>query len=248
MRSNTAFWVYWTDSTEYGVSRPALRTVTCRPQPRIQMRYPVTTAALVVFMTFACKGSDSKTQAALNETSVDTSLAHDLALAGADTVLYAEAADVAMQEDTTTRVVTRPAPPTTAAKTQADDSRPRSATAPARPHQPSPSSPGGTSSAAASGGSSCASPEGPDQRRCLMQYLARSDASLNRTYQRVIRQSGPAEEERLRIAQRAWLVYRDTECRRKTKSSEGPLWAPVRARCLGEYSAAREQELAAMLR
>ena len=80
-----------------------------------------------------------------------------------------------------------------------------------------------------------------------MQHLARSDASLNRTYQRVIRTLGPGEEERLRIAQRAWLVYRDTECRRKTRSMEGELWAPVRAQCLGEYSAARERELAAKL-
>jgi uncharacterized protein YecT (DUF1311 family) len=54
--------------------------------------------------------------------------------------------------------------------------------------------------------------------------------------------------ERLRVAQRAWLVYRDTECRRRNHGHESTLWAPVRAQCLGEFSAAREQELASQLR
>ena len=80
-----------------------------------------------------------------------------------------------------------------------------------------------------------------------MLHLARSDAQLNRTYQRVLRTLQPDAAERLRIAQRAWLVFRDGECRRKTRSSEGDLWAPVRAQCLGEYSAARERQLAAQL-
>jgi uncharacterized protein YecT (DUF1311 family) len=104
----------------------------------------------------------------------------------------------------------------------------------------------------------CESPTKEDQRRCLMAYLARSDAGLDRTYQAVIaelkRQAGTASADRepesvlrLRVAQRAWLVYRDTECRRRNRAKEGPLWAPTRARCLGEFSGRREDELAASL-
>ena len=87
-----------------------------------------------------------------------------------------------------------------------------------------------------------------------MSYLARSDAELDRTYQALIgemkRRAGasPGNREpdpvlRLREAQRAWLIYRDTECRRRNRGTEGPLWAPARARCLGEFSGERASEL-----
>jgi len=103
-------------------------------------------------------------------------------------------------------------------------------------------------------GPSCASPARDDQQRCLMGYLAKSDALLDRYYQALILRlkseagvKSSAEEppavQRLRNAQRAWLVYRDDECRRRTKPREGPLWAPVRAQCLAEYSSLRAREL-----
>lgn len=103
-------------------------------------------------------------------------------------------------------------------------------------------------------GPSCASPARDDQQRCLMGYLAKSDALLDRYYQALIlrlkSEAGvkssteePPAVQRLRNAQRAWLVYRDDECRRRTKPREGPLWAPVRAQCLAEYSSLRAREL-----
>lgn len=105
----------------------------------------------------------------------------------------------------------------------------------------------------------CASPTAADQRRCLMMHLASSDVGLDRTYQALItelkRQAGapagarePQSVQQLRVAQRAWLVYRDTECRQRNRGKEGALWAPVRAACLAEFSGAREQELATLLR
>ena len=107
-------------------------------------------------------------------------------------------------------------------------------------------------------GPSCASPALSDQRRCLLSYLARSDAGLDRTYQSLItalkREAAaptkgrePPTVLRLRTAQRNWLVYRDDECRRRNEGKEGPLWAPTRAQCLAEYSALRERELASAL-
>ena len=87
-----------------------------------------------------------------------------------------------------------------------------------------------------------------------MAYLARSDVTLDRNYQARIaqlkRDAGtapgapePESVQRLRTAQRAWLVYRDTECRNRNRGNEGGLWAPVRARCLAEFSAQRAAEL-----
>lgn len=128
-----------------------------------------------------------------------------------------------------------------------------------RPSIPLPTS-GATMSAApaTAAGDPCASPASTDQRRCLLAYLARSDVGLDRTYQSVIAEmkraagSAPGDREpdsvrQLRDAQRAWLVYRDTECRRRTIGQEGALWAPVRAKCLAEYSQQREEELAVTL-
>lgn len=107
-------------------------------------------------------------------------------------------------------------------------------------------------------GPSCASPATADQRRCLLSYLARSDVTLDRNYQALItelkRRAGtrpgakePETVERLRVAQRSWLVYRDQECRKRNQGKEGPLWAPTRAECLAEFSGQRAKELSTAL-
>lgn len=103
-------------------------------------------------------------------------------------------------------------------------------------------------------GASCASPALDDQRRCLNAYLARSDEQLDRNYDALIRRlkdevgtsTGGAEPptvQRLRASQRAWVAYRDEECRKRSIETEGPLWAPVRAECLAQYSSLRAREL-----
>ena len=103
----------------------------------------------------------------------------------------------------------------------------------------------------------CSSPTTDDQRRCLLALLARYDMELNSAYRELIRRMrsdagvaagapDPATVRDLRAAQRSWLVYRDRECRRRTRSREGELWGPVRAQCLGELSDARARELRAM--
>jgi uncharacterized protein YecT (DUF1311 family) len=78
---------------------------------------------------------------------------------------------------------------------------------------------------------------------------------LNRIYRALItemrRQEGvkpghkdPPSVERLRVAQRAWLVNRDTECRQRARGTEGALWARPRVQCLGEFAGRRANELA----
>ena len=134
-----------------------------------------------------------------------------------------------------------------------DSESPATGEPPAMRNASNASSPAG-SSAEGYIGPSCASPAREDQQRCLMGYLAKSDLMLDRYYQALILRlksesgtkagaSEPPSVQRLRSAQRAWLVYRDDECRKRTRASEGPLWAPVRAKCLAEYSALRAREL-----
>ncbi len=153
---------------------------------------------------------------------------------------------------------------------RADDARMRPAPPPPRagPTPPTPSSRAapappapqpGTSSPVRLGVSvvTCQSPAAADQQRCLLSLLAQYDVGLNAAYrdliQRMRRDAGVApgapdleSVRELRAAQRSWLVYRDQECRRRTRSREGDLWAPVRARCLGQLSEARAAMLRAM--
>jgi uncharacterized protein YecT (DUF1311 family) len=162
-----------------------------------------------------------------------------------------------------------PAPATTRAATPAPSSpitpsRPRPTPVPVTPEPvrpgPAPARGAAEPSVAASSGAgeyitpACASPASADQRRCLLAYLARSDVTLDRNYQaqiaRLRQEAGtvagapePETVQRLRTAQRAWLVYRDTECRNRNRGQEGALWAPVRARCLAEFSRQRAAEL-----
>jgi uncharacterized protein YecT (DUF1311 family) len=101
----------------------------------------------------------------------------------------------------------------------------------------------------------CNTPGLANQQQCVHSRLAEADRRLNGVYRALItemrRQEGarpgqkdPPSVERLRAAQRSWLVYRDTECRRRGRGSEGALWARTRVACLGEFSVRRANELA----
>ena len=198
--------------------------------------------ATTVLQLSACDdGTQAETAAAIAR---DSSLKHDLQLATGDTAAAAgldtkaPASVPPMVEGRGGLTVTQSSgsiePSPTVSPTLASNPRPVDAESFAGP--------------------SCASPALTDQRRCLLSYLARSDAPLDKTYQTLITalkreasggSSGrePPTVVRLRTAQRNWLVYRDDECRKRTIDSEGPLWAPVRAKCLAEYSALRTREL-----
>lgn len=138
---------------------------------------------------------------------------------------------------------------------------PRTSTPPARvspPPRPTvPASPPTGSRVIPASAPGCNSPTTADQRRCLLELLARYDVGLNAAYRDLIRrmrrdagadagEPDPASVRELRAAQRSWLVYRDRECRRRTRSREGQLWGPVRAQCLGQLSDARAAELRSM--
>ena len=143
------------------------------------------------------------------------------------------------------------AAPTAAAPPAAPVSKPGSksapaATAPAKPVAAAPK---------LKGLRACNSPTAENQSECIRVSLASVDSRLNRIYRALITEmrrqenvppggKDPPSVQRLRIAQRAWLVYRDNECRRQGRGKEGALWAKPRAKCLGQFSVRRANELA----
>lgn len=61
----------------------------------------------------------------------------------------------------------------------------------------------------------------PDLNDCAVQSWERADARLNDAYAAALaRAGGPGDEDRLRAAQRAWIVFRDAAC-----EAEAPLEA-----------------------
>ena len=212
------------------------------------------TVAAAAFQLAAC-GDDRLDEAAVAHAR-DSSLASDLRLARGDTSRSAVADGALRNTSAPPMVETRDAavPNGSSARVVSNN-----AAGTMMESAGSIGTPLSDSSASAPGdgfvGPSCASPALLDQRRCLTSYLARSDVALDRNYQSLIvalkREAGkqpgdrePATVLRLRTAQRNWLVYRDDECRRRNEGTEGPLWAPTRAKCLAEYSDQRSQELA----
>jgi uncharacterized protein YecT (DUF1311 family) len=141
-------------------------------------------------------------------------------------------------------VVTSPAPAATAPSSPPPT--PSTTTSSPTPRPPAPR---------LTGTRACSSPTLENQSECIRVSIAAGDARLNRVYRALItemrRQEGvpggakdPPSVQRLRVAQRQWLVYRDNECRKRGRGKEGALWARPRARCLSEFSARRANELA----
>ncbi len=106
-----------------------------------------------------------------------------------------------------------------------------------------------------SGTRACNSATLDNQSECLRTLLPAADARMNRIYRALITEMrrlegvpggarDPASVQRLRVAQRAWLVRRDTQCRRQGRGKEGPRWARPRVRCLGGFADRRANELA----
>lgn len=144
---------------------------------------------------------------------------------------------------------TRPAVP--AVNTPPAAAKPAPSPAAATPAAPTPA----RTAPRLSGTRACSSPTLENQSECIRVSIAAGDARLNRIYRALItemrRQEGvapgakdPPSVVRLRVAQRAWLVYRDTECRRRGRGKEGALWARPRARCLAQFAGQRANELA----
>ncbi|MEO7501625.1 MAG: lysozyme inhibitor LprI family protein [Gemmatimonadaceae bacterium] len=209
--------------------------------------------AVAAFLWTACGKKDEPVRTR-DDIAADSALAADLALANRDTLLIDSIGQYnpprGIGSDTSLGAIDTIAP------LEAPPAAPPEAPPAAPTARPSPSRPVAKSSPARrTTGDPCNSPGSANQTRCVQSRLAEADRRLNGVYRALIiemrRQQGvrpgqkdPPSVQRLRAGQRSWLVYRDTECRRRGRGTEGPLWARTRVACLGEFSVRRANELA----
>lgn len=209
----------------------------------------IVSAAFAVVALGACDGgSESRTA---DEFAADSALAADLALANRDTLLvdsigaYRPSASLPPRDSAD---LVGPAAPAPAPVPPAPVTVPAAAPAPAPAPPPAPA-------ARLTGARACNSAGLENQNECLRALLPAADARMNRIYRALITEmrrvegvapnaADPASVQRLRVAQRSWLVERDTECRRRGRGTEGPRWARPRVACLGEFANRRANELA----
>lgn len=81
---------------------------------------------------------------------------------------------------------------------------------------------------------------------CYQKALKTADAALNASYREIEARlaDDPATKQRLVGAQKAWIAFRDAECRFSTAAVEGGSIQPtLTAICLQEMTAARTTEL-----
>jgi uncharacterized protein YecT (DUF1311 family) len=213
------------------------------------LRHLSKVAATLVLLAACNREAPVRTR---DDIAADSALAADLALANRDTLVIdsigrpaqVTPADTDLAGSLEGKARTTPAaPPPVAAVVPPATPTPR-ATKPAVPRP-----------ASRRTGDPCSSPAQADQEACVRTRLAAADLRLNRIYRALLtemrRQEGmrpgqkdPPSVERLRVAQRTWVVARDTECRRRGQGTEGALWARPRVQCLGEAAARRANELA----
>ena len=79
---------------------------------------------------------------------------------------------------------------------------------------------------------------------CLQEAAKKADRIMNETYNKKMSQLGNESKDRLRKAQRAWIVFRDMSCHyeadvAKGGSMEGELWQL----CLEKMTKQRSKEL-----
>lgn len=204
----------------------------------------------------ACDGgSRSRTP---DEFAADSALAADLALANRDTLLVDSIGAYRPRMDVDSQVTDAPADsdPMVSAAPSSVNPAPAPSPAPA-PAAPVPAPPAAKKAAAPvrlSGTRACTSATLENQNECLRSLLPAADARMNRIYRALITEmrlqegvkpgaKDPASVQRLRVSQRAWLVERDTECRKRGRGKEGSRWARPRVRCLGEFANRRANEL-----
>lgn len=65
-----------------------------------------------------------------------------------------------------------------------------------------------------------------DMNICAFQDYQRADAKLNAAYKKRVASLEKAQLERLRTAQRAWIAFRDAQCRYEAGVYEGDQWRP----------------------
>jgi len=79
---------------------------------------------------------------------------------------------------------------------------------------------------------------------CANRDFEAADKRLNVLYRTLFDRSDPKRRERLKAAERKWIVYRDRDCTEETAGSTGGSIAPMEySVCLTEKTKARIREL-----
>jgi uncharacterized protein YecT (DUF1311 family) len=85
--------------------------------------------------------------------------------------------------------------------------------------------------------------------QCLAERHAFWDRILNNAYQQVIAEREGADEERLRVAQRAWITYRDATCDMEADAMRGGSGeAMLHWGCMARLTERRARDLETYLR
>jgi uncharacterized protein YecT (DUF1311 family) len=218
----------------------------------------IVSASFTVAVLSACDGgSESRTA---DEFAADSALAADLALANRDTLLVdsigAYRPSISPSSPDTVDLVEPSSPSPAPSPAPAPAPPPAPATRPAPAPVPAPAPPAAPAPATRlTGTRACNSAGLENQNECLRALLPAADARMNRIYRALITEmrrvegvatnaADPASVQRLRAAQRSWLVERDDECRQRGRGTEGARWARPRVACLGEHANRRANELA----
>ncbi|MDX7901349.1 lysozyme inhibitor LprI family protein [Aeromonas media] len=83
-----------------------------------------------------------------------------------------------------------------------------------------------------------------DMNICAFQDYQRADARLNAAYKKRVATLDKAQLDRLRTAQRAWITFRDAQCRYEAGVYEGGSMAPlVHSSCLTKLTEQRTKDL-----
>jgi uncharacterized protein YecT (DUF1311 family) len=83
-----------------------------------------------------------------------------------------------------------------------------------------------------------------EMRQCFDRAFRAADAELNRVYAALQRKADPRGRTLLRLAQRAWIAYRDAECRfRASESEDGTLYPIELLSCRTDLTKERAREL-----
>ena len=82
----------------------------------------------------------------------------------------------------------------------------------------------------------------PEMVDCLMAQHAHWDKQLTIAYQQAMKDAVPAQKEKLREAERAWIKYRDANCDYYA-SGEGTIARIDAAECMRDMTEARAKEL-----
>ncbi len=86
---------------------------------------------------------------------------------------------------------------------------------------------------------------------CADQDARRADVALNEVYGRLMAKIEPADQARLREAERAWLAFRDKECTFLTgggPNQQGTIWPMMYSQCIAAVTQERVSDLRPQLK